>query len=62
MIFAFNGILRYFAPKARETANLKKRGIPLFFKNKKRKTTKIEEMVIYENTDLDLKGSGKVLS
>ena len=43
----FYSILRYFATKARENANLKKEEFLFFSKNKKRKTTKKEEMVTY---------------
>ena len=48
MIFAFNGILRYFATEECENANLKKEEFLFFSKNKNRKTTKKEEMVTYD--------------
>ena len=45
-------ILRYFATKGRENANLKREEFLFFQKNKKRKTTKKEEMVICFKTSL----------
>ena len=44
----FYSILRHFATKARENANLKKEEFLFFSKNKKRRTTKKEKMVTYE--------------